>query len=70
MKRRTFVAQGGMAGILAAGTAPAIAQTLPEIRWRMASSFPKSLDTLWGAAEFVAKRVGELTDGRPRTWKR
>ena len=64
MKRRTFVAQGGMAGILAAGTAPAIAQSLPEIRWRMASSFPKSLDTLWGAAEFVAKRVGELTEGR------
>ena len=58
MKRREFVRHGGIAGILAAGTAPAIAQTQPEVRWRMASSFPKSLDTLWGAGEFVAKRVG------------
>ena len=66
MKRRQFVARGGMAGILAAGSAPAIAQTQPEIRWRMASSFPKSLDTLWGAAEYVAKRVSDLTDGRFR----
>ena len=64
MKRREFVRHGGIAGILAAGSAPAIAQTQPEVRWRMASSFPKSLDTLWGAAEFVAKRVGELTSGK------
>lgn len=67
MQRRQFVRKGataGMAGILASGTAPAIAQTLPEVRWRMTSSFPKSLDTLWGAAEGVSKRVSELTSGR------
>jgi TRAP-type mannitol/chloroaromatic compound transport system substrate-binding protein len=66
MQRRAFVTHGGMAAILATGTAPAIAQTLPEVRWRLTSSFPKSLDTLWGAAEFVAKRVGELTSGKFR----
>jgi len=64
MKRREFVRHGGIAGILAAGSAPAIAQSLPEVRWRLTSSFPKSLDTLFGAAEFVAKRVGEITGGR------
>jgi TRAP-type mannitol/chloroaromatic compound transport system substrate-binding protein len=64
MQRRAFVTHGGMAAILATGTAPAIAQTLPEVRWRMASSFPKSLDTLWGAAEFVSKRVSDMTGGR------
>src|SRR5690606_23869568 len=43
---------------------PAIAQSQPEIRWRMASSYPKSLDTLFGAGEMVAKRVAEATDGK------
>ena len=37
--------------------APAIAQSMPEIKWRLASSFPKSLDTIYGAGEDFAKRV-------------
>ncbi|MEO6565893.1 MAG: twin-arginine translocation signal domain-containing protein, partial [Casimicrobiaceae bacterium] len=45
MERRKFLKNSGMAGILAAGTAPAFAQT-PTIKWRCASSFPKSLDTI------------------------
>jgi len=43
---------------------PAIAQGMPEIRWRMPSSFPKSLPTLWGGAEFLAARVAAMTDNR------
>ncbi|NBO88947.1 MAG: ABC transporter substrate-binding protein, partial [Betaproteobacteria bacterium] len=35
-----------MAGILAAGVAPAMAQGLPEVKWRLSASWPKSLDTL------------------------
>ena len=66
MERRSFVKHAGMAGILAAGSAPAVAQSLPEVRWRMTSSFPKSLDTLWGAAEFISRRVAEITDGKFR----
>jgi TRAP-type mannitol/chloroaromatic compound transport system substrate-binding protein len=66
MDRRKFVQHGGIAGILAAGTAPAIAQSLPEVRWRLASSFPKTLDTLYGAAEFIAKRVADATGGKFR----
>src|SRR5688572_15005719 len=44
--------------------APAIAQNAPEVRWRLTSSFPKSLDALHGAAEVFAKAVAEMTDNR------
>ena len=47
MKRREFIKHGGLAGVLAAGVAPAFAQG-QEFKWRMTSSFPKSLDTLYG----------------------
>src|SRR5690242_14305694 len=65
MRRRAFIASGGLglAGA-AALAAPAIAQSQPEIKWRMATSWPKSLDTLFGAAEFLAKRVAEATDNQ------
>jgi TRAP-type mannitol/chloroaromatic compound transport system substrate-binding protein len=43
---------------------PAIAQSAPEIRWRCTSSFPKSLDTIYGAAEVLARSVAEATDGK------
>jgi TRAP-type mannitol/chloroaromatic compound transport system substrate-binding protein len=56
MERRKVLKHGGLAGILAAASGPAIAQTLPEVRWRLTSSFPKSLDTLWGAGENIVKR--------------
>src|SRR5688572_3308802 len=68
MKRREFLRHTG-AG-LAVGTAatPVLAQTpaatQPQLRWRMASSFPKSLDTLYGTAEEIAARVSRLTDGK------
>src|SRR5262249_45131748 len=45
-------------------TAPAIAQSQPELKWRMASSFPKSLDTIFGAADVIASRVSAATDGK------
>ena len=64
MKRRQLIQQGGLAGILAAGAAPAIAQSLPEVKWRLSASWPKSLDTLYGVWENVSKRVAELTGGR------
>jgi TRAP-type mannitol/chloroaromatic compound transport system substrate-binding protein len=37
---------------------------MPEIKWRCASSFPKSLDTIFGAAEIVSKTLLALTDGK------
>ena len=65
MQRRNFLKRAG-AG-LAAGAAlvtPAVAATDPEIKWRLASSFPKSLDTIFGAAESLAKRVAALTNNK------
>jgi len=63
MERRSFVKHAGVAGILAAGTAPAV-QAQQSIRWRITSSFPKSLDTLYGAAEVFAKQVTTASGGR------
>ncbi len=65
MKRRDFLK---VTGIGAAGAAtmaaPAIAQSMPEIKWRMPTSWPKSLDTLYGGAEMMAKVVAEATDNK------
>ncbi len=64
MKRRAFLTKA--AAGLAAGTvaAPAIAQSQPAVQWRLASSFPKSLDTIFGAADIVSKRVAEITENK------
>ena len=64
MERRNFVRQAGLAGVLAAGAAPAIVHAQANIRWRLASSFPKSLDTIYGGADQVAKYVAEMTDNK------
>ena len=65
MKRRQFLAAAGSGvAATAALAAPAIAQSAPEIKWRLASSFPKSLDTIYGGAEVMSKMVSELTDGK------
>src|SRR6478672_5508384 len=64
MERRSFVKHAGLAGILAAGTAPAFAQAAPEVKWRLASSFPRSLDTIFGGAETISKRVAAATNNK------
>src|SRR6478735_10460616 len=65
MKRRDFIKVSGMGAVGAATmAAPAIAQSMPEIKWRMTTSWPKSLDTLYGAAEVMAKSVAEATDNK------
>jgi TRAP-type mannitol/chloroaromatic compound transport system substrate-binding protein len=38
--------------------------SLPEVKWRLTSSFPKSLDTIYGGAEQLANRLRELTGGK------
>ena len=64
MERRSFVHGAGLAGVLAAGVAPAIVHAQAAIRWRLASSFPKSLDTIFGAAEVFAKKVSDMGGGK------
>ena len=69
MQRRKFLAAAaaGVAGG-AATVVPALTQAqtaaLPTIKWRCTSSFPKSLDTIYGAAEVISKRVAAATGGK------
>jgi TRAP-type mannitol/chloroaromatic compound transport system substrate-binding protein len=65
MKRRDFIKVTGLgAAGVATIAAPAIAQSMPEIKWRMPTSWPKSLDTLYGGAEMMTKMVAEATDNK------
>ena len=63
MDRRTIIKNAGIAGVLATGVAPAV-HAQAAIRWRLASSFPKSLDTLFGGAEVFAKAVRAMSGGK------
>ncbi len=67
MKRRDFFKKAGTTAVGAAAAttlaAPAIAQSQPRISWRLASSFPPGLDTIYGGGETLAKYVSEATDG-------
>lgn len=64
MKRRTFLKSGALTAAALPIAIPAIAQSMPEIKWRLTSSFPKQLDTIYGTALQFAKFVSEATDGR------
>lgn len=63
MDRRSVIKQAGIAGVLAAGVAPAV-HAQAAIRWRLASSFPKALDTIFGAAEVFSKAVKAMSGGK------
>ncbi len=65
VNRRKFLKGAAVASAAStAVAAPSIAQSMPEVKWRQTASWPKSLDTLYGAAEEIAKRVAALTDGK------
>ena len=64
MKRRDFLKVSAAGAAATAIASPAIAQSSPEVKWRLTSSFPKSLDTIYGGAEQVAKYVAEMTDNK------
>ncbi len=64
MERRSFLKKAAVGASAGAIAAPALAQSQPTINWRLASSFPKALDTIFGAAEVFSKRVSELTGGK------
>ena len=70
------IAVGAAAGMAACGkseeaaapaagaAAPAVHTGLPAVQWRMTSSFPKSIDTLYGSSELLANRLREITGGK------
>ena len=67
MKRRHFLRGGALAaasGVAASVAMPAIAQPSPDLKWRLTSSFPKSLDVYFGTAQVFAKYVAEATDNK------
>src|SRR6516162_2391064 len=65
MKRRDFVKVTGLAAATAATiAAPAIAQSMPELKWPMTATWPESLDTLSGGAAIMATAVAEVTDNK------
>ncbi len=64
MKRRQFLTAATVGAAATTIAMPAIAQSSPEINWRLTSSFPKSLDTIFGASEVFAKAVSDMTDGK------
>jgi len=63
MDRRSLIKNAGIAGVLAAGVAPAV-HAQATIRWRVASSFPKSLDTIYGGAETFSRAVRAMSGGK------
>ncbi|GAB4089590.1 TRAP transporter substrate-binding protein [Hydrogenophaga soli] len=63
MDRRSLIKNAGLAGVLAAGVAPAV-HAQAAIRWRLASSFPKALPTIFGAAEKFSETVKALSGGK------
>ena len=64
MKRREFLTAAGAGMATSLIAAPAIAQSAPELKWRLTASWPKSLDTLYGSCETMAKYVAEATDNK------
>ena len=65
MQRRSFLKNTAVGAAAGAVAAPALAQTTqPAINWRLASSFPKTLDAIYGAGDNFVKRVSQLTGGK------
>jgi TRAP-type mannitol/chloroaromatic compound transport system substrate-binding protein len=62
--RRRLMKAAGLGAAGAAFALPALAQSAPEVKWRLSSSFPRSLDLLYGAAELFAETVADATDGK------
>ncbi|RVT98776.1 ABC transporter substrate-binding protein [Rhodovarius crocodyli] len=65
MERRHILGAAAAAAPAALAT-PALAQSLPEVRWRLQSSFPRVFDILFHTAERIGNRVAQLTDGKFR----
>ena len=64
LKRRSFLTGAGLTMAVGAVASPAIAQSMPDVRWRLTSSFPRQLDTIFGTAQTLARYLAEATDNK------
>jgi TRAP-type mannitol/chloroaromatic compound transport system substrate-binding protein len=64
MERRSFLKKATVGAAVGAVAAPAIVNAQAQVRWRLASSFPKALDTIYGGAEVFAKAVNAMSGGK------
>ncbi len=72
MKRRQFLTNAGISAVTSAtlvscqaeDNSTVTANSLPEIKWRMVTSWPKSLDTIFGGAQTVCDRVNLMSGGK------
>jgi TRAP-type mannitol/chloroaromatic compound transport system substrate-binding protein len=64
MERRQFFSAIGAGIVAGAAIEPALAQAVPEVKWRLVSSFPRGRDLLFGASKTFAKHVLDLTNGK------
>ncbi|MGV8894261.1 MAG: TRAP transporter substrate-binding protein [Burkholderiaceae bacterium] len=64
MERRSFLKKTAVGVAAGAVAVPSLAKSAPTLNWRLASSFPKSLPILYGAAEKFSARVKSLTEGK------
>lgn len=63
MKRRNFLSAAGIGSAASLLAAPALAQARATVSWRLTSSYPKSLETLYGISDHLSRRIAEITDG-------
>jgi len=65
VKRRSFLRASAAAALAGpAVAAPALAQSAPDVAWRMSSSYPKSIDAIYGTAQTLCRYVAEATDNK------
>jgi len=66
MQRRSFLKKASLGAVAGTATvaAPVFAQDAPTLNWRLASSFTRGLDTLFGTSEMFCRYVTEATGGK------
>lgn len=65
-RRKALISMGvgtSIGGTAFAAKSPYVHTGDKKVHWRMTSSFPKSLDTIFGTAEYMARDVEAMTDG-------
>ncbi len=72
MKRRQFLTNASISAVTSATLVSCQSQEqstvqsniLPEVKWRMVTSWPKSLETIFGGAETICDRLRDMSGGK------